>query len=76
MMARTAQPRPSSDPDSSAATPSNDSHWTEEAPPPWLWILILGELAAADLRLIPSLIPGRDKGAAGAPMEAEDQLSN
>ena len=46
------------------------------APPPWLWILILGELAAADLRLIPSLIPGRDKGAAGAPMEAESQLSN
>ena len=28
-----------------------------------LWILILGEVAAAELRLIPSLIPGRDKGA-------------
>ena len=34
------------------------------------------ELSAAELRLIPSLIPGRDKGAAGAPMEAESQLSN
>ena len=37
----------------------------------WIqWILILGEVAAAELRLIPSLIPGRDKGAGWDPMEA------
>ena len=37
----------------------------------WIqWILILGEVAAAELRLIPSLIPGRDKGAAALPMES------
>ena len=29
-----AQPRPSSPPDSSAATPSRPSHWTPAAPPP------------------------------------------